>query len=231
MLESKTCGKLVTYSSTDSAGTKKTVETFSRSRTSGSLEIYIYDKAKQIEESRGLQISQHLMRIEIRLHDFSKIKQFLKKEPYLYNLCDEDFRAFFWKQFKAHVIDKYHKWKKEQEKKLDKMVKDYQARHYRWIGNLLADLADMEIKHQLPVLLDVEQLEACSAIRKSSKPKRVMTGLRRRAAAHETCFCQNCDRGLESIFEAVRRCCGGAGTITKISVKSVRKKTAGKASS
>ena len=227
----KSWGKLVTYSSTDSAGAKKTVETFSRSRTSGSLGIYIYDKSKQIEKSKKLRIRQHLMRIEIRLDGSQAIKQFLKKEPYLHSLCDDELKIFFWKQFKAHVIDKYYKWKKAQEKKLDKMVKEYQSRYYRWIGNFLADLADTEIRNQLPVLLDIEQLENCPTIQKSSKPKRVMTNLRKRAAAHETCFCQNCDKGLESIFEAVRRCCDGAGTETRISVKSVRKKTAGKASS
>lgn len=123
-----------------------------------SMEIIIYDKAKQLRSVKGIKISANLMRIEIKLLTSRKIIEAFGCNQ-LQNLTDEAVAIYFMKQFSKKFIRPYEKWLKKNQRELKKIINECkQNTPIHWQINFLESCRNYEQSNELPLLLDIEHL-------------------------------------------------------------------------
>lgn len=127
-------------------------------RGNDSLQIKLYDKRKQLQETYHYEYGENLLRIEFVLKRAQKVREVFKSNR-LKDLTDDKIYSFFWRQFKKLFIKRYISWKKQNESVLKKMILKHKLEYgNQWAGSLLNYCRNQEQQTGIPVLLSIEDL-------------------------------------------------------------------------
>lgn len=127
-------------------------------RGNQSMQIKIYDKKKQLQDTRGCMIDENIMRIEFELKSASKIRTVFGSNE-LEELTQRKVCDFYIGQFRKLFEKKYWKWRKDNGNFLRKLIIDHKSKNpIHWQRNLLNECRNQEQKNSVPILLEIEDL-------------------------------------------------------------------------
>lgn len=123
-----------------------------------SMEIIIYNKSKQICDTKDVEMHADLMRIEIRLLTAKKITEAFG-DNHFHTFTDEAIAEYYMHQFTKKFINTYRKWYIDNQSKIAKLIcKCKQQTPIHWQANFLDYCKNYEENYELPLLLDIEHL-------------------------------------------------------------------------
>lgn len=131
-------------------------ETFYRGNNS--MQIKIYDKKRQLQNTHGYLYGGNIMRIEFVLKTAQKIREVFGSNS-LSNLSDTIVNEYYIRQFRKLFGNKYQKWKKDNGKYLRQKILEHKRQNpSHWQRTLLNELRNHEQTNQIPILLDINDL-------------------------------------------------------------------------
>ena len=186
---------------------EKRLETETFWRGNGSIEVKIYNKQRQLEETGKVVAAGNIMRIEFKFKTTAKIKGVLKSAS-VWDLTDEKIIRLYRREFQRAFEKKYNSWKKSNGKELRNKVIQHKQKAIRyWQSNLLRECSNMEQITQVPVLLDVNDLMIqIKKLETGGHFSRVRAGILKQCSYNDV-FLQNDSAKVEEIFNAVAKSC------------------------
>ncbi len=166
-------------------------------------EIKIYDKTRQLEQTKNIKLDSNYMRVEITLKGLAKIKEVFKSSL-VRDLTDEKIRSYYMKEIKRFFESPYAKWKKHNNTELRKLVKAHrEADPKNWKVNLLRECSNREQKNRVPVLLDIDDLLVLiKKLEKNGHYARVARGVKK-ACCFNDVYLSGDSRKVEEIFQKI----------------------------
>ena len=120
--------------------------------------LKVYDKKRQLYETIGYECDIYIMRIEITLLGLSKVREVFKSNL-LEDLTDKKLQEYYICQFRKLIEQKYIKWKEQNQKWLREKIIIYKELYKNaWQRKLLSECRDLEMKHRVPIILEIEDL-------------------------------------------------------------------------
>lgn len=127
-------------------------------RGNQSMQVKIYDKKRQLQDTRGYIMHENVMRIEFTLKNASKIRAVFGSNE-LKELTDRKMTDYYIGQFRKLFEKKYREWRKNNGKFLRKLIIDHKNKNsVHWQRNLLNECRNQEQKNSVPILLEIEDL-------------------------------------------------------------------------
>lgn len=176
-------------------------ETFYRGNKS--MEIKIYDKARQLEEIKGIPCDCSLMRIEFVLKNAKKVKEVFKTNV-LEEIQDGQISRYYMKQFHKLFEKRYHLWKENNRMCLQKMIIEHKAGSRKcWQRNLLNACRNYEQRDRVPLLLDINDLlEEIKKEEKQGHFKRIKASVLQKCEKDDV-YLQNDTEKIQEIFTKI----------------------------
>ena len=148
--------KIIEVSKKDTLSLSLESETFYRGNSS--MQIKIYDKKRQLQDTQGYRYDGNILRIEFVLKTAQKIKEVFGSNS-LCNLSDEIVNEYYIHQFRKLFENKYQKWKKDNGKQLRQKILEHKKENpIYWQRTLLNELRNYEQTKQIPILLEISDL-------------------------------------------------------------------------
>lgn len=166
-------------------------------------QIKIYDKKKQLEETKGIKLKDNVMRIELTLKKSQKITEAFQTNK-LSDITDEDVYRYFYKQFLRLFELPFRKWQKENITELKRMlIKHKRKSKNYWATNLLSEARNREQMNQIPILLDINDLfEQIKMLDRTGRHGRVEKGILEKCH-YDDVFLQNDSTKAEEIIKKI----------------------------
>ena len=182
---------------------KASIETETFYRGHKTTEIKIYDKKRQLQQVKKVDLDTEYMRIEISLKNRAKIKEVFGT-ALVKDLTDEKVNRFFIRQFERLFVKSYRKWEIQNERVLRKLIQEHKEKNIKfWKVNLLRECSNVEQCSQIPILLDVGDLLAeVKKLEKHGHYKRVAEGFLALCEENDVYLQKDSDK-IEEIFEKV----------------------------
>lgn len=163
------------YKSIDKANSKLNTETFIRANNS--MKVEIYDKGKQLKDTKKLEQNfskDNILRIEIKLLTAQKIKESLGTNL-LSRLNTSMIQKFYKIQFEKLFVKPYISWKLANKIYITNLITEHQKNYPKtWRKHLLKYLLNKELESQIPQLLDTDEFMEIMISNEKYHKKRLM---------------------------------------------------------
>lgn len=181
---------------------KQRIEAETFYRGNASMEVKIYDKKRQLEQTVQFIASENIMRIEFILKTSQKIKEAFGSSL-VSSLTDAKLNEFFYKQFIRLFENPYRRWQTENGNILRNMILRHRRRNRNyWKSNLLSECANIELSNQIPVLLDVKDLlEQVKRLDEKGHYARLKEGILEQCLQHDIFLQKDADKAEEIIYK------------------------------
>lgn len=139
---------------------KKYVHTLTRTSGKRGIEVTIYDKGAELDRKNyktSNAESSDLLRMELKLNSAVTIKRQLGTNC-IWELTDQNIVKYFNDFIINNLAKSYDKCAHKRKEELSKLAKKAQSQSYHWIKELLLEIANYEIDHKTPLMLDVKEL-------------------------------------------------------------------------
>lgn len=168
-----------------------------------SMEIKIYDKKRQLKQTKGYISPDELMRIEIVLKTARKIKEIFGTNK-LSELTDTMVNQYYITQFHKLFEKKYYSWKTKNGDWLKQAIELHKIQSARcWQRNLLNECRNYEQKNLVPILLDINDLlEQVKVLERSGHYKRVENSILKKCEEDDIYLQEDAEK-ISEIFEKV----------------------------
>ena len=136
----------------------RTTETYCKSSGEKGLMVKVYDKTMQLEEAFRVRVLYNYLRYEITLKSPNKINNVFGTNSVF--LITDDMINDYFSNFVFQNIEKpFAEYKRQRDIAVYKILK----KHYvpgsrKWVQNVIIELSHIEIKNEIPVILDVADL-------------------------------------------------------------------------
>lgn len=176
-------------------------------RGNDSLQIKLYDKRKQLQETYHYEYGENLLRIEFVLKRAQKVREVFKSNR-LKDLTDDKIYSFFWRQFEKLFIKRYISWKRQNESVLKKMILKHKLEYgNQWAGSLLNYCRNQEQQTGIPVLLSIEDLfHILKPMDQYGHFSRTKQSLLRKCGEQDV-YLQNDSQKIREIFSKIETIC------------------------
>ena len=196
----KSYQKLMQVAGVDMQNGRIDAETFYRGNNW--MGIKVYDKRKHLEQTSNIVLNEEVMRIELTLKVYPKVKSVFKSNR-VWDLTDKKINDFYWKEFKRLIINPYRRWQKDRGKELRKLIITHKERSIKlWKSNLLAECSNREQLDQVPWLLDVDDLLVqVKALEEGTHYNRVKKGIIKACKSNDVYLRNDASKMEEIIFK------------------------------
>lgn len=178
-------------------------ETFYRGNKS--MQIKIYDKKRQLEDTIGYEHKNNLLRIEFVLKTSQKIREVFHGN-YLKDITDQKINDLYIKEFNRLFAKQYQTWRKENGAMLKALIEEYKKCYsIHWQRNLIQALRNKEQIDRVPVLLEIEDLlEQIKFLDNKGHYKRIERSIINKCLPDDV-FLQKDSQKIEEIITKVNR--------------------------
>lgn len=137
-----------------------TKKTYSASNKSQTEIVKIYDKSNQLKEVHNIDTNANILRFELRLiNDTNRLKTKFGS-AYVRDLNENVIEKYYSEYVQNNFVTPYLKLLEFQNKKVTKILKEnYKKDDKEWIDNVLHIICDYEIKNEIPLMFEIEQMK------------------------------------------------------------------------
>ena len=167
-------------------------------------ELYVYDKTKELYETKDIVLSENIIKIELRLPDTYLYQTRIKGN--ISDLDDNDIQKVFLDRYRKNIVIPFEKWSKTYFNSLNHVVSEYRSKYKRWITELYKYCVEAEINYTI-ILLDWQDILKCPCIKSLDRRTQARIYDQLESCFGNTSFSLNTTDMIRTIFDAVDNCC------------------------
>lgn len=169
-------------------------------------ELYVYDKTRELYETRKIALSENVIKMELRIPETYLYQTRLKYR--LSELDQSDIQAVFLNAYKRLIYSPFHRWHKHYMDNLNQLVFEYRSKYKRWISELYKYCADAEANYTIN-LIDWQDILLCPCIKSLDKRTQSRIQKQLQTVFENTHFSANTYIRIEELFLAIYSCQSG----------------------
>ena len=183
---------------------KKDIPTYTRDSGDKGIMIKVYDKSRQLRVKFQICIYKEYLRFEITLKSGEKIKKIFG-DNLVRNVTDFKINMYFLEFIRKNVEIPYQKYCEGCKRELKKILQKYYEPCSRtWTRDVLAEIREAEIKRNMPLMLDINELTSqigCLKIKSKQNRHEIKKRFEDLCVNQDSIFCQGDDKKYEELIK------------------------------